>query len=106
VLADRFEGKRLNGPNDLVVKKNGTIYFSDTFQDRLREKDPATELFYAAVYMIKDGRVIRVTTDDPSPNGVVLSPDDKILYVTSPNSVIRAFDVQADDTVLNGRVFF
>jgi gluconolactonase len=106
VLADRFEGKRLNGPNDLVVKKNGTIYFSDTFTDRLREKDPATELFYAAVYMIKDGKVIRVTTDDPSPNGVVLSPDDKILYVTAPDSVIRAYDVQTDDTVTNGRAFF
>ena len=105
VLADRFEGKRLNGPNDLVVKKDGTIYFTDTFTDRLREKDPSTELFYAAVYMIKGGKVSRVTTDDPGPNGIALSPDEKILYVTAPGSIIRRYDVQPDNTVTNGGVF-
>ena len=48
VLADKFEGKRLNRPNDLVVKKNGTIYFTDTFTDRLGEKDPDVQLASAA----------------------------------------------------------
>jgi gluconolactonase len=105
VLADRYDGKKLNGPNDVTVKKNGTIYFSDTFNWRLRQKDPTTELDFIAVYMIKDGKVVRVTTDDPSPNGVALSPDEKILYVTAPGSTIRAYDVQPDDTVKNGRVF-
>jgi gluconolactonase len=104
VLADKFEGKRLNGPNDLVVKKNGTIYFTDTFTDRLREKDPDVQLPYAAPYMIKDGKVILLTKDDPGPNGIALSPDEKILYVTAPGSTIRRYDVQPDDTVTNGRL--
>jgi gluconolactonase len=106
VLADKFEGKRLNGPNDLVVKKNGTIYFSDTFTDRLREKDPDVQLPYAAPYMIKDGKVILLTKDDPSPNGIALSPDEKILYITAPGSTIRRYNVQPDDTVTNGTLFF
>jgi gluconolactonase len=105
ILADKFEGKRLNGPNDLVVKKNGTIYFSDTFTDRLREKDPDVQLPYAAPYMIKDGKVVLLTKDDPSPNGIALSPDEKILYITAPGSTIRRYDVQPDDTVTNGRLF-
>ena len=73
---DRYNGKILNGPNDLTVKRNGTIYFTDTFTDRLREKDPKrTELPYAAVYMIKNGKVIQVIKDDDtSPNGIALSP--------------------------------
>jgi gluconolactonase len=105
VLADRFEGKILNGPNDLIVKKDGAIYFTDTFTDRLREKDPRTELRYAAVYMIKDGKVtLAIKDDDPSPNGIALSPDEKILYVTAPGSTIRRYDVQPDDTVTNAKV--
>jgi gluconolactonase len=105
VLADRYEGKILNGPNDLTVKRSGTIYFTDTFTDRLREKDPRTELPYMAVYMIKDGKAIQVIKDDDqSPNGIALSPDEKILYVTAPGSTIRQYDVQPDDTVTNGRL--
>ena len=91
--------------NDLTVKRNGTIYFTDTFTDRLREKDPRTELPYAAVYMIKDGQVIQVIKDDDtSPNGIALSPDEKTLYVTAPGATIRQYDVQPDDTVKNGRL--
>ena len=106
VLADRYDGKILNGPNDLTVKRNGTIYFTDTFTDRLREKDPRTELPYVAVYMIKDGKVIQaIKDDDTGPNGIALSPDEKILYVTAPGSKIRQYDVQPDDTVKNGRLF-
>jgi gluconolactonase len=104
VLADRYDGKRLNGPNDAVVKRNGTIYFTDTWSARLREKDRTTELPYLAVYIIKDGKVSVATKDDPSPNGIALSPDEKILYVTGPGSTIRRYDVQPDDTATNGKV--
>jgi len=104
VLADRYDGKRLNGPNDLTIKKNGTIYFTDTFSARFREKDPSTELPYVAVYMIRDGKVSIATNDNPSPNGIALSPDEKILYVTAPGSTIRRYDLQADETATNGKV--
>src|SRR5579872_6615454 len=107
VLADRFEGKRLNGPNDVVVKKDGAIYFTDTFSWRLREKDPSTELPYMAVYMIKNNKMtLAIKDDDPSPNGLAFSPDEKYLYVTAPGSTLRRYDVQTDDTVTSGRLFF
>ena len=105
VLADRVDGKRLNGPNDLTIKKNGTIYFSDTFSWRLRDKDPTVEMHSVAVYMIKDGKVSAVTTDISGPNGVALSADEKILYATAPGATIRAYDVQPDDTLANSRLF-
>jgi len=105
VLADRFQGKILNGPNDVVVKKDGAIYFSDTFSGRLRDKDASTELHYAAVYMIKDGKMsVVVKDDDTSPNGLAFSPDEKYLYVTAPGATIRRYDVQPDDTVTNGKL--
>src|SRR3989454_5884686 len=61
VLADRFEGKQFNGTNDVIVKKNGTIYFTDTYGGlRLRDKDPRKGLDFQGVYMIKGGKVTRV----------------------------------------------
>src|ERR1019366_483050 len=63
-LADRYEGKILNGPNDVIVKRDGAIYFTDTFSGRLRDKDPSTELHYAAVYMIKEGKMTVAIKDD------------------------------------------
>ena len=105
ILADRYEGKRLNGPNDVVVKKDGAIYFSDTFSWRLREKDPSTELNYQAIYMIKNGKVILVVKDMPSTNGLAFSPDEKFLYVNGGGeNYIRRYDVQPDDTVTNGQL--
>src|SRR2546425_1333969 len=64
VLADRFEGRQFNGPNDVIVKKNGTIYFTDTYGGlRLREKDPRKGLDFQGVYMIKNGKVSRIIDD-------------------------------------------
>jgi gluconolactonase len=105
VLADRYDGKRLNGPNDVVVKRDGAIYFTDTFTLPLREKDPTTELPYAAIYMIKDGKVTLVIKDIPGPNGLAFSPDEKYLYAnTGGSNTIRRYDVQPDDTVTNGEL--
>jgi gluconolactonase len=81
VLADSYEGKRFNGTNDVVVKKDGGIYFTDMFGSlRLGDKDPALGLPYQAVFMVKDGKVTRLTNDIPATNGLAFSPDEKYLY--------------------------
>jgi gluconolactonase len=105
VLVDRYEGKKLNGPNDVVVKKDGAVYFTDTFAWRLREKDPSTELDHLGIYMLKDGKVKLVIKDIPSPNGLAFSPDEKYLYANGGgDNYINRYDVQPDDTVTNGQL--
>ena len=105
-LADRYEGKRLNSPNDLVVKSNGAIYFTETTSGiRGRDEGPAREIPFHGVYLIKDG-VLRLLDKDPqgaAPNGIAFSPDEKILYVNG-GTKITAYDVRPDDTVTNARV--
>src|SRR5437879_6216086 len=107
VLADRFEGKQFNGPNDVIVKKNGTIYFTDTYGGlRLREKDPRKGLDFQGVYMIKNGKVSRIIDDIPNPNGLALSPDEKILYANgSRDKYVRRYRVLPDDTVTDSQMF-
>jgi gluconolactonase len=107
VLADSYEGKRLGGPNDVVVKKNGAIYFTDTYGAfRKRDQDPRRELLFNAVYMWKDGKLARVTTDMPAVNGLAFSPDEKYLYVNgSRDNYVNRYEVQADGTLANGKLF-
>ena len=106
VLADRYEGKRFGGTNDVVVKKDGAIYFTDmTGGLRLRDKDPHRELDFNGVYMWKDGKLTLVVKDVPNTNGLAFSPDEKTLYVNgSFDRYVKAYDVKADDTVANGRM--
>src|SRR5262249_43338348 len=85
VLADRYQGKRLNSPNDVVVKRNGDVYFTDptglyrTYPDG--PDKPKPELDFNGVYRISaDGRVDLLTKDVPYPNGIAFSPDEKKLY--------------------------
>ena len=105
-LAERYEGKRLNSPNDLVVKSDGAIYFTETTSGiRGRDEGPARELLFHGVYLIKDG-VLRLLDKDPqgsAPNGIAFSPDEKILYVNGGVKITR-YDVLADDTIANPRV--
>jgi len=113
-LADRFEGKRLTCPNDIVVKSDGTVYFTDGMAGCLakREDDPAKELPFHAVYFLRNG-YLQVVDKDPGnfpPNGLAFSPDEKILYVNNggpgPNQrQIFAYDVLPDGTVKNKRLF-
>ena len=107
VLANQYEGQQFNGPNDVIVKKNGTIYFTDTFGGlRLREKDPRKGLDFQGIYMIKDGRVRLVISDIPNPNGLALSPDEKYLYANgSRDKYVRRYRVLPDDTVTDSRMF-
>lgn len=106
VLADSYEGKRFNGPNDAVVKKDGTIYFSDTFSG-LRDQPNAPKskdrgLSYMAFFMIKDGKLSPVIKDMPTTNGLAFSPDEKYLYVNGGGeNYIRRYEVQPDDTLTN-----
>jgi gluconolactonase len=110
VLADRYEGKRLNSPNDLVYRSDGTLYFTDPpFGLPKVFDDPQKELPYSGVYCVKDGQVKLVSTDLDAPNGLALSPDEKFLYVNNWNDrkkVILRYDVNQDCTLTNSRLFF
>lgn len=106
VLADKYQGKRFGGTNDVIVKKDGTIYFTDGYGGlRLRENDPRKELDFNGVYMIKNSQVIRVIDDIQNTNGLAFSPDEKILYANgSRDRFVRAYDVNPDGTLKNSRL--
>jgi gluconolactonase len=110
LLADRFEGKRFNGPNDIVVKSNGSIYFTDTVWGlRGAAQDPGRELPFSGFYLIRDGKVSLLggdrDTPGAAPNGITLSPDERYLYVTAGARRTMRYDILADDAIANGRVF-
>ena len=110
-LADRYEGKRLNSPNDLAFKSNGDLYFTDPpFGLPETFKDPAKELPFQGVYRLSpDGKLTLLTKDLRAPNGIAFSQDEKILYISDSNPnrpAWLAFDVKDDGTITNGRVFY
>ncbi|WP_435019023.1 SMP-30/gluconolactonase/LRE family protein [Tundrisphaera sp. TA3] len=110
-LADRFEGKRFNSPNDAVLHSDGSIYFTDpSYGLEGGEKSPLKEIPFNGVYRLaKDGKVTLITKEMSHPNGIGLSPDEKTLYVANSDSeraIWMAFDLKDDGTVANGRVFF
>ena len=106
VLADRYEGKRLNSPNDLVYKSDGSLYFTDPpFGLRKLADDPKKELPFAGVYLLAKGKLTVVNKDFPSPNGLAFSPDEKYLYVDdSFTKTYWRFDVQPDGTLTNKKL--
>jgi gluconolactonase len=103
VLAEEFEGKKLNSPNDAIVRGDGTIYFTDPPYGLEGRK---AELDFSGVYKIApDGKLSLLKKDFNRPNGIGLSPDQKTLYVADvPLGHIRAFDVNEDGTLGEGRV--
>jgi gluconolactonase len=106
VLADRYEGKRLNSPNDLVIKSDGAIYFTDP-PGGLRggARSPAKELPYAGVFLLKDGQLQALVRDPEGfPNGIALTPDEKFLYVNGARKIMR-YPIHPDDTIANGQLF-
>ena len=109
VLADRYDGKRLNSPNDLVYKSDGAVYFTDPpfglpkFYD-----DPRKELPYSGVYRSSRGRVTLLTRELKGPNGIAFSPDEKYLYVGNWDpaaKVVLRFPVKRDGTLGASSVF-
>ena len=114
VLADNFEGKKLNSPNDIVLRSDGTVYFTDPPYG-LGEfyKDKKKELDFQGVFMIKDGKVKLVAKDCGGPNGIAFSPDEKYLYVTNwdirdihHTKTIWRYEVKKDGSLENGKIFF
>ncbi len=101
VLADGFDGKPLNSTNDVIVRGDGTVYFTDP----TGPKKPEGSLGYSAVFGIRpDKTVFLISNDMNYPNGIALSPDDKTLYVADyVGGFIRAYDLAADGTASNPR---
>lgn len=109
VLADNFEGKRLNAPNDIVVKSDDSIWFTDPLfgingeweGSRAKPEQASTNVYRIA----KNGKLTAVITDLVNPNGLAFSPDESKLYVVewkgTPNRSVWSFDVNADGTVSN-----
>jgi gluconolactonase len=114
VLSDNYGGKKLNSPNDLVLKKDGSIYFTDPpyglpglFNDAKKESP------VEGVYLVKNGKTILVAANLGGPNGIAFSPDEKYLYVGNwdirdihNTKTVWRYEVQADGTLKNGRIFF
>ena len=111
-LADNFNGKRFNSPNDLTIAHNGDVYFTDPpYGLPEREKDTKfRELPFNGVYRVtRQGVVSLVTRDLDRPNGVALSPDNKTLYVAQshgPAPIIMAYPLKADGSIEGGKIFF
>ncbi len=105
VLAERYEGKRLNSPNDVVVRSDGSIYFTDPPYG-LVNGDAWKEIPFNGVYRITPaGELLLLSDDFDRPNGLAFSPDESVLYVNdTARGHIRAFDVLSDGGIGNGRV--
>jgi gluconolactonase len=106
ILASRYEGKRLNSPNDLVFKSDGSLYFTDPPSGlRDGDKNPQKELPFNGVYRLSKGKLTLLAKDFVRPNGIAFSPDEKYLYVNDTvRKVIERFDVQPDGGVTNRKI--
>ena len=111
VIASHYDGKELNSPNDVIVKNDGAIYFSDPTYGRMpvfgveREQ----QLSFQGVYRIAPGGgdPELLVDDFEQPNGLCFSPDESLLYINDTSRAhIRVFDVQPDGSIANGRMFF
>jgi gluconolactonase len=103
-LVDKYEGKRFNSPNDLAVKSDGSIYFTDPGYGVSKEQKQLD--FYGVYRLAPDGKVTLLVKDMVQPNGIALSPDEKKLYVNNSEAgYIGVFDINLDGTVSNKRVF-
>jgi gluconolactonase len=113
-LAEHYQGKRINSPNDVVVRSDGTIYFSDPFWGGgfanpygPRVRPDEQELAFNGVFRVAaDGALAPVAEDFERPNGLAFSPDERVLYVDDTRRHhIRAFDVGPDGSLSNSRLF-
>ena len=96
-MANRYQGRRLNRPNDVVVKSDGTIYFTDP-----GAPEPDLDLDFAGVYSVSPdlGTLTLLVKDFITPNGLAFSPDENVLFINdSRRGHIRAFDVQPNGTL-------
>ena len=109
-FVDNFEGKKLNAPNDLVYRSDGTLYFTDPpYGLPLQDSDPAKELPFNGVFKLHQGKLELLVRDLSRPNGIAFSPDEQTLYVSNSDDerkIWMRYDVSASGTVSGGRVFF
>jgi gluconolactonase len=110
-LADRYQGKRFNSPNDLVFHSNGDLYFTDPPYGMVKQfEDPDREIPYQGVYRRgRDGTITLLTRDMTRPNGLAFSPDERRLYIAQSDAqaaIWRVFDVKGDGTLGDSRVLF
>jgi gluconolactonase len=110
VVADRYDGRRFNGPNDLAVHSNGSIYLTDSvwgIRDGLL--NPDAQLDFSGVFLIRDGdtTLLYSNADDPAgwPNGIALSPDERNLYLNTGVQNVLRYDLLPDGTLRNRTVF-
>jgi len=108
VLADKYDGKRLNSPNDAVYRSDGSLYFTDPPYGLFDEK--AKELDFQGVYRLPpNGKLQLLNKEMTRPNGLAFSPDEKTLYVANSDpdkKIWMAYDVTEDGSLSSGRVFF
>ena len=107
-LVDRFEGKKLNSPNDLVYRSDGSLYFTDPPYGLPKDdSDPAKELSFNGVFRLKDGKLTALVKDLKRPNGIGFSPDEKLLYVSDSDEKHKAwmrYNVDAEGNLSGGSV--
>ncbi|HZP86328.1 MAG TPA: SMP-30/gluconolactonase/LRE family protein [Burkholderiales bacterium] len=110
VLADSYQGKRLNSPNDLVYKSDGALYFTDPpFGLPKFFNDPRKQLPFSGVYRWKDGELSLLTSDFAGPNGIAFSPDERWLYVgdwDEKHKVVMRYPVLSDGSLGRGQLFY
>jgi gluconolactonase len=103
IVADKYEGNRFNAPNDLVIDARGGVYFTDP---SFRAPKPLPQGKLAVYYVAPEGKVTRLVDDLPNPNGVILSTDEKTLYVIPTGQAeMMAYPVEAAGKIGKGRVF-
>jgi len=109
-LVDAESGRRLNSPNDLVFRSDGTLFFTDPpFGLPKFFDDPRKQLPYSGIYALRSGTLRRLSTELTGPNGIAFSPDEKFLYLTNwdeKKKVVMRYEVARDGTLSRGRVFF
>lgn len=113
ILSNSIDGKRLNSPNDVVIKSDGTVYFTDPpYGLPGAYNDKRKETAWQGVYMIRNGKTVLVSKDLGGPNGLAFSPDEKYFYVTNwdvrdihHTKTIWRYEVLPDGTLQNGKVF-
>ena len=111
VVASHFEGQELNSPNDVCVRSDGSIYFSDPWYGRMPGYgvERPRQLGFQGVYRVVPGGEPRLVVERnlfDQPNGLCFSPDEQLLYVNDTvQALIRVFDVEADGRLANGRIF-
>lgn len=103
VLAEKYQGKRLNSPNDIAWRKNGDLYFTDPpYGFPKQDDDPKKELKFNGIYRLRNGKLDLLYKDMTRPNGIAFTPDEKFLYVANSDPAKKLwnrFPVKADGTL-------